>query len=131
MGLIDKIKNLLGGEEPSAVSDSDSSAARPGADDPAPQSGTSPVASAPHDSSDLLDCLKQKVSELSTGQLTVDSIDPAVSLFDFGYLDSLTAVTMISFIDSEFGVSINELDMVEELDHLQALAEHVARHRTR
>ena len=39
---------------------------------------------------------KEKVSELSTGQLSVDSIDPTASLFDFGYLDSLSAVTMIS-----------------------------------
>jgi acyl carrier protein len=126
MGLFDKIKNFVGREEPSSVFGSNSSERTPASDAEAGNLGAALV-----DSSDLLERLKQKLSELSNGQLTADAIDSTASLFDFGYLDSLSAVTMISFIETEYGVSVSEIDLVGELDHLHALADRVARDRTR
>ena len=125
MGIFDRIKRFMDGGERS-----DESLQRP--TEP-PETSTSKHAggSGTFDSSDLLDRFKEKVAEYSTGQLTPDAIDPRASLFDFGYLDSLTAVTMISHIQSEYGVSVSEIDLTEELDHLQALVERVARDRTR
>jgi acyl carrier protein len=75
----------------------------------------------------VLTALKLKVAELSSGQMSPELIDPAVSLFDYGYVDSLSAVTLISFVDETYGVSVTELDLVGELGSIQALTEHIER----
>lgn len=121
MGLLDRIKNLFSEDDSSTASASDT-----------PENVAEVSAGgAGFDSRELLEQFKQKICELSTGQLEADAIDPSASLFDFGYLDSLSAVTMISFIDTDYGVSVSEIDLVEELDNLQALVDRVARDRTR
>jgi acyl carrier protein len=130
MGIFDKIKHFVGGGDGS--DESRRAEAQPSASEPSVSAArVDSGAAEPLDSTGLLDRFKEKVAELSTGQLTPDTIDPRASLFDFGYLDSLTAVTMIAHIESEYGVSVSEIDLVEELDHLQALVDRVARDRTR
>lgn len=79
-------------------------------------------------SSEVLVALKQKVVELSKGQVDFDSIYSNAALCDYGYVDSLTAVDLITFIDGEYNVSISEVDLVGALNNLQALADHIERH---
>ena len=74
---------------------------------------------------DILSALKTKISELSNGQLGEDDLDANAMLFDFGYVDSLSAVTLISFVDSQYGVAVTELDLVGAINNLQLLADHI------
>ncbi len=139
MGLLARIKKSLIGDGDSAHSEERASAATANpalapapASRPAPQQAHVPSAEAAsgaaagtEEASEVLSALNEKIVELSGGQLSPDVIDPGAALFDFGYVDSLSAVTLIGFIDSEYGVAVSELDLVGSLDNLQALAEHI------
>ena len=86
-------------------------------------SASSPATSGSAD--DVLCALKAKIAELSNGQLGEEDLDADAMLFDFGYVDSLSAVTLISFIDSHYGVAVSELDLVGAINNLQLLADHI------
>lgn len=76
----------------------------------------------------IVDELRDVVAELSEGGLTADAVDTAVPLFDFGYVDSLTAVVLIERIRARWGIEVSEVDLVGRLHTLDALAAHVAAH---
>jgi acyl carrier protein len=73
----------------------------------------------------LVDELRSKVAEMSEGKLTAQSIDPAGHLFDYGYVDSLSAVMFIAYIEERWGVAIEDVDLVEKLTNLRAIAERI------
>lgn len=152
MGLLDWFKKSIGGGEAQARSADSQMQARSAdsraearnadmvtmtshADAPAePPIGTVEVGSAARSAGstvangsadDILCALKAKVAELSNGQLGEEDLDADAMLFDFGYVDSLSAVTLISFIDSRYGVTVSELDLVGAINNLQLLAEHI------
>jgi len=77
----------------------------------------------------LIDDMRKKVAELSDGKLTAAAIDPAGHLFDFGYVDSLTAVSFLAYVEDRWGVTIEDVDVVEKLTTIRAIAEHVQRSR--
>ena len=127
MSLLAKIKrSLTGGASESAPASAESSSELEGSKESVAATLARPASSA---EGEILDVLRSKVSEFSNGQLAARDVDPRAILFDFGYVDSLTAVTLISFIDTEYGVSISELDLVGALNHLQAVADHIERRR--
>jgi acyl carrier protein len=70
--------------------------------------------------------LRDLLVQISEGKLDAASIDPSVNLFDFGYIDSLTGVMFIAEIESRYGVQIEDLELVERLNTLERIAEHVA-----
>jgi acyl carrier protein len=123
MSLLARIKKSLGGgtsetptgERPAAAAPAGAEVATPRVD-----------SSGPIESGPVLEVLRDKIAELSNGQLSAPDVDPGAILFDFGYVDSLTAVNLISFIETEYRVSISELDLVGSLNHLQAVADHIA-----
>ncbi len=88
-------------------------------------SSVPPAVASAESHGEILAELREKLSELSDGQIAVDAIDPGAVLFDFGYVDSLSAVTLIAWIDQRFGVTVTELDLVGALNNLGALAEYV------
>lgn len=83
---------------------------------PEPSSPASPEAP------DVVDALRTDVAALSEGKLTAAEIDPEGHLFDYGYLSSLTAVMFLAKIEERFGVEIEDLELVEELTTLNAVA---------
>lgn len=141
MGLFSRIKKTLAGGDDAAGATSETVEAQSGTASPAasphasasvppPVAPSVPAAAAPSasaDSSAVLDALKDKIVEFSNGQIERASIDLDSILFDFGYVDSLSAVTLISFIDEQYKVSVTELDLVGSLNTLQALSDHVER----
>lgn len=73
--------------------------------------------------------LRAYLAELSEGKLAEDAIDPAGHLFDFGYVDSLSAVMFTAHLEEQYGVRIEEVDLLEKFTSLSAVAAHVAKSR--
>lgn len=63
--------------------------------------------------------------EVTEGKLQAGDIDPAANLFDFGYVDSLSGVMFLARIEEQWGVHIEDFDLVERLNTLDAVAAHV------
>jgi acyl carrier protein len=74
---------------------------------------------------DLVEALRALLAELSEGRLAVAEIDPAANLFDFGYVDSLSGVMFLARIEEQWGVHVEDFDLVERLNTLDAVAAHV------
>jgi len=70
--------------------------------------------------------LRNELAELSEGKLTADAIDEGGHLFDYGYVDSLSAVTFLARIEDRYGVRIDDVDLVERLHTVRSIAEYVA-----
>ena len=70
----------------------------------------------------IADALRRYLVELSEGKLTLDGIDPERHLFDRGYVDSLSAVMLLAHIEERWNVQIEDLELVESLSTVNALA---------
>jgi acyl carrier protein len=70
--------------------------------------------------------LRRFFAERSGGALSADAIDPSVHLFNSGYLDSMSSLSLLDFIDERYGVTVPELDLVGPLCTLAGLADFVA-----
>ena len=69
--------------------------------------------------------LAQQLAELSEGKLAVSTIDARGHLFDYGYVDSLSAVMFLAHIEEKYGVHIEDMDLVEKYTTLDAIARHI------
>ena len=78
------------------------------------------------DAQEILTGLKKQLAELSEGKLDAGSIEGSGHLFDYGYVDSLSAVMFLSHIEEAYGVHIEDLDLIEKYTTLDAIARHVA-----
>jgi acyl carrier protein len=76
-------------------------------------------------SAEIADSLRRYLAQLSDGKLRYDEIDPRGHLFDFGYIDSLSAVTFMAHVEEHYGVRLDDLDLVERFTSLEALAAHL------
>jgi len=75
---------------------------------------------------EILVGLKQQLAELSEGKLDARTIEAQGHLFDYGYVDSLSAVMFLAHIEETYGVHIEDLDLVEKYTTLDAIARHIA-----
>jgi acyl carrier protein len=73
----------------------------------------------------LVEELRALLVEVSDGKLQAGDIDPSANLFDFGYVDSLSGVMFLARIEEQWGVHIEDFDLVERLNTLEAVAAHV------
>jgi acyl carrier protein len=69
--------------------------------------------------------LRALLAEVSDGKLQAGDIDPTANLFDFGYVDSLSGVMFLARIEEQWGVHIEDFDLVERLNTLEAVAAHL------
>jgi acyl carrier protein len=74
---------------------------------------------------DLVASLRALLAEVSDGKLQASDVDPAANLFDFGYVDSLSGVMFLARIEEQWGVHIEDFDLVERLNTLEAVAAHI------
>jgi acyl carrier protein len=74
---------------------------------------------------DLVEGLRALLAEVSDGKLKACDLDPAANLFDFGYVDSLSGVMFLARIEEQWGVHIEDFDLVERLNTLEAVAAHL------
>ena len=73
-----------------------------------------------------MEALRRELAEISDGKLTAEAIDPECHLFDYGYVDSLSAVMFLAHVEETWGVRIDDVDMVERLNTLSAIARYVS-----
>lgn len=76
-------------------------------------------------SEELIDGLRAVLAELSEGKLAPVQIDPDAHLFDYGYVNSLSAVMFLAHISERHGVEIEDVDLIESLTTLRAVADHI------
>jgi acyl carrier protein len=64
--------------------------------------------------SDIADTLEQVIREIA--QITEDDsgFTPTAHLFDAGYIDSLGVVSLMEFIETSFGIELQEEDLFDE-----------------
>jgi acyl carrier protein len=75
---------------------------------------------------EIVAALKQQLAELSEGKLQATAIDARGHLFDYGYVDSLSAVMFLAHIEEKYGVHIEDMDLVEQYTTLDGVARHIA-----
>ena len=63
---------------------------------------------------DIEDVLLEHLRENYLPQRTEVSLDPNVDLFDTGILDSAAVLSVIFFIETEFGLTIPDEDLLPE-----------------
>ena len=77
----------------------------------------------------IVDALRRYLVELSEQRLAYGEIDPDRHLFDHGYVDSLSAVMLLAHIEEHWGIQIEDVELVESLTSVNALAARI--HQTR
>lgn len=75
---------------------------------------------------EIVASLKQQLAELSEGKLAASAIEASGHLFDYGYIDSLSAVMFLAHIEERYGVLIEDIELLEKYTTLDAIARHVA-----
>jgi acyl carrier protein len=101
--------------------------------DPEPQAPRlAPALAAPVDAkalgrAELVALLRNDLVEISEGKLALDEIDSNGHLFDFGYVDSLSAVVFLARIEGRFGIQIEDLALLETLTSVNAIADRIKR----
>jgi len=70
----------------------------------------------------IADALRRYLVELSEERLSYGGIDPERHLFDHGYVDSLSAVMLLAHIEERWGVQIEDVELIESLTSVNALA---------
>ena len=73
--------------------------------------------------------LAQQLAELSEGKLAAGAIDAKGHLFDYGYVDSLSAVSSWRTSRTKYGVQIEDMDLIEKYTTLDAIARQIAESR--
>jgi acyl carrier protein len=78
---------------------------------------------------EIVEALSRKVAELSEGRLAFEDVDATASVLDHGYIDSLSAVRLLGFIEERYGVDVPERELVGRAHSLAGLAEYIERAR--
>lgn len=78
----------------------------------------------------VLAALMAEIARESEGRLQTADIDPEGHMYDCGYVDSLSSVTLIGWIESQYGIAIEDTELVGRLDTLAKLAAFIERARS-
>lgn len=76
-------------------------------------------------SNSAVDWLRASVSRISRDHVPPGEIDIRAHLLDSGYVDSLSATELLAGIEHQFGVRIQEMDIVGRLCTIEALAREI------
>ena len=88
--------------------------------------GAVSAAAVPQHLAPIDQALREVIAEQSDGAHTPDGIEGAAPLLDDGYLDSMSSVKVLLFIEETYGVAIEEVELTGRLNTLNALVQHVA-----
>lgn len=80
--------------------------------------------------SNIIGLLTERVVLLSGGRLRAAELDPRARLLDRGWLDSITLVQLLVFVEERWAVRVPEARVAGRLGTLAALAEHISSNRT-
>jgi acyl carrier protein len=114
------LKRLFGRLGDGAAQDEKSEVALP----PTP-SASAPVAVPAGSREAVVRALVKQIVKQSENELTYESIDPGAAMCDRGYLDSLTYVEFLVFVEETYGVRISDYQLTSSLRTLSAVADWV------
>lgn len=86
---------------------------------------TSAQAAGKMDQAAIVDELRSRIVEYSEGKLREEDVDAGQSILDQGYVDSLSAVMLLAHIEERWGVTIEDTELLEGLNTLDAMAQRV------
>jgi acyl carrier protein len=72
---------------------------------------------------ELIEALRVSLARISDGKLATADIQPSRHVFDYGYVDSLSAVMFLAQIEESYGIRIDDVDLVERYNTLEAIAD--------
>jgi acyl carrier protein len=75
--------------------------------------------------SELVESLRNRLAAISDGKLNVSEIDASAHLFDYGYVDSLTAVTFLAHVEETYGVRIDDVELIESCPTVDGIADRI------
>lgn len=70
---------------------------------------------------DVESSLRGFISERSGGAIRPDAIDRRAHLFNTGYVDSMSSLSLLDFIEERYAVTVPEIDLVGPLSTLDDL----------
>jgi len=122
--LAERVRSLLGRfgsrSDSAAAASGEASDAAPIGLDAAPLARSGPPA-------ELVHVLRRRVAEISDRGVAFDDIDPTVSILDYGYVDSVSSVRLLGFIEERYGVDVPETELVGRANSIEGLAEYIER----
>jgi acyl carrier protein len=74
---------------------------------------------------EVIGVLRDDLLLLAQERLTADEVDPDGHIFDYGYVDSLSAVIFLARIEERFGVQIEDVELLDTVSSLSAIADRV------
>jgi acyl carrier protein len=74
----------------------------------------------------IVDDLRGYIESKGRGRWSADEVDADINLWDAGYVDSLSYVEFLVYIEAQYGVSIPDVELTDRLSTLEALATFVA-----
>lgn len=86
---------------------------------------TSAQAAGKMDQAAIVEELRSRIVEYSEGKLRAEEVDAGQSILDQGYVDSLSAVMLLAHIEERWGVTIEDTELLEGLNTLDAMAQRV------
>jgi len=93
---------------------------------PPSASSASASAAAPAGSREaVVHALVKQIVTQSKNDLTYDSVDPDAAMCDRGYVDSLTYVAFLIFVEETYGVRISDYQLTSSLRTVSAVADWV------
>ena len=117
---MDILRRLFGRRRDGAAEDEKSGEAPP----PASTASASVAAAAPAGSREaVVHALVKQIVKQSEIDLTYDSIDPDAVMCDRGYIDSLTYVAFLVFVEETYGLRISDYQLTSSLHTVSAVAD--------
>ena len=92
---------------------------------PAPSASASGAAAPPGAREAVVQALVEQIVKQSENGLTYESIDPDAVMCDRGYIDSLTYVAFLVFVEERYGVRILDHQLRSSLRTVAAVADRV------
>ena len=92
----------------------------------AEEGGASPSQGAVRSRDEIMARICEFIVEKSVGRIEMDMLEFDVHILDYGYIDSFNTCRLLKMVSEEFGVAINEREIVTHLTTLNAIAAHIA-----
>jgi len=75
--------------------------------------------------SDIIADLREFICAGMPDPLPPEEVDPAMHLYDAGYITSITAADLLAHIESHYGLDVSETELTGSLHNLDGLARHI------
>ena len=75
---------------------------------------------------EIIGGLRELVVQHGDGAVLSENVGAGDPLFDRGHIDSMSGISLLTYIEDHYGVLIEDFELVETLTSLRALAQRIA-----